>query len=81
MNDVLVSVFLHDSAVGMSDSSGSDIVVYLVARTSVGSNRFDWTSVLFYTPDPSVRGSATISCSGGVVPCRSTVLVIGKLLQ
>ena len=73
-----VSNFIPGDDVGDSSGFGADsnTVAYLVARTPAdGSN---WTSLVNYIPDPSIRGSVPITCSGGLESCRDTTLVIGK---
>ena len=72
--------FIPSNGVGDSRSGAdSSTVAYLVARTEPdGSNMFNWTSVLNYRPDSSIRGSVPITCSGGIMPCRDTTLVVGK---
>ena len=70
--------FLSGDAVGGSKpGNGSNTVAYLVARTEPDGSNFKWTSLLNYKPDPSIRGRVPITCSGGIMPCRDTTLVIG----
>ena len=73
------SNFIPSDMVGSRSDIIPSTVAYLVERTPDGTS-FNWTSVLNYTPDPSVRGSVPVSCSGGSIPCRDTTLVIGKSL-
>ena len=58
----------------------TSIVAHLVARTPVNGSAFNWTSVVYYTPDPSISGSIPVTCGTGIMHCMDTVLVIGKLI-
>ena len=77
-----VSSFVPGDAVG-ARHTGHSTVAYLVDRVPVdGPNRFNWTSVLYYTPDPSISGRVNVTCSGGTSEdeCTRTTFVMGKLL-
>ena len=66
VNGVVLS-FLSGANVGAIDpgniTPNTSTVAYLVARTPDGS-AFKWTSVVYYTPDPSIRGSVPVVCGG-----------------
>ena len=72
--------FLPADTVGDTDTDTST-VAYLKARTPVDGSAYNWTSEVYYTPDPSFSGDVTVACgTGGVIHCMVTVLVIGKLI-
>ena len=77
-----IILFLSRDNVGDSrPGADSNTVAYLVARTPAdGSGIFNWTSLVNYRPDASIRGSVPITCSGGITPCRDTTLVLGMSL-
>ena len=73
--------FIPADTVGDTDTDTST-VAYLKEQTPVDRSRsvFNWTSEVYYTPDPSISGNVTVTCgTGGVMHCMVTVLVIGKL--
>ena len=77
--DGIFLVFSSGDIVGDSVTR-SGTIAYLVARTPEG-RLWNWTSVVFYTPGPSVRGSVSVLCGGGgASDCTKHILVIGELL-
>ena len=70
--------FFSRDSVGDSETEPST-VAYLVARTPDGS-LWNWTSVVFYTPDAGIRGSVPILCGGGgASDCTRDIIVVGRL--
>ncbi len=65
------------SLTGSKVPIGPHAVAYLIDREVDDTNLGNRTSILEYTPDPSIVGNITVTCEFSI-ECSKTVMIVGE---